>query len=156
MKTNNAQSSGHSMAKSHSAGIFIRHFFEMFLAMVIGMLFGGIAFWAAAGATGTFDEAGARLPTLLLIFIAFFMTVPMVAWMRVRGHIWRICSEMAAAMIIPAIPFILLTWFRVITWPVCGLYCVVTIPAMIIAMLLRRSEYSQHRHASSSHQHTPA
>ncbi len=33
--------------------------------------------------------------------MALTMTVPMVAWMRYRGHGWRPCLEMAAAMFVP-------------------------------------------------------
>src|SRR5205085_290736 len=31
----------------------------------------------------------------------FFLTVPVVAWMAVRGHHWRPCLGMAAAMLAP-------------------------------------------------------
>ena len=152
------EESGHSMAKSHPARNFFIHFLEMLLAMAVGMVVGGVAFWGAVGAKSgiNFDQAGLRFPVLLLAVVAICMTVPMVGWMRLRGHGWRISSEMAASMVIPAIPFILLTWFRVITWPACGLYCLLTIPAMLIAMFLRRSEYSQHRHNPASHQHAVA
>ena len=36
------------------------------------------------------------------------MTVPMIPWMRWRGHGWRSCLEMAAAMLVPAISVIAL------------------------------------------------
>ena len=161
MKADNeeiTEGSGHTMARSHPVRNFLRHFLEMFLAMIVGMIVGGVVFWAVVGAKSrlNFDEASLQSPVLLLVVIAIFMTVPMVGWMRLRGHGWRTLSEMAAAMIIPAIPFIVLTWLRVITWPSCGLYCVVTIPAMLVAMFLRRNEYSQHLHGSAAHQHTSA
>jgi hypothetical protein len=33
--------------------------------------------------------------------MAVFMTVPMVAWMRVRGHAWRHAVEMSIGMLAP-------------------------------------------------------
>ena len=35
--------------------------------------------------------------------MAFTMTVPMVAWMRYRGHSWQPTLEMAASMVIPTL-----------------------------------------------------
>jgi hypothetical protein len=87
------------------------------------------------------DEALRRYPVPFTLVMAFSMTVPMVAWMRHRGHAWRNCSEMAAAMVVPAIPLICLRLAHVITGPVCGLYCASTILAMVVVMLYRRSEY---------------
>ena len=48
-----------------------------------------------------------------LLVVAAGMTVPMVAWMRYRGHSWHSCAGMAAAMVVPVIPFLCLVWFGV-------------------------------------------
>ncbi len=50
---------------------------------------------------------------------------------------------MAAAMFVPAIPLLCLLWLHVITsGPVCALYCGLMIPAMVVVMLYRRTEYT--------------
>jgi hypothetical protein len=73
---------------------------------------------------------------------AFGMTVAMVVWMRYRGHAWRGCSEMAAAMVVPAIPLVGLRLTHVINGPVCGFYCAASFLSMILVMFYRRGEYS--------------
>jgi hypothetical protein len=68
-------------------------------------MFGGmVVLGAPAGwlfsAVGT---SWSRLsPALMLFAMAVTMTVPMVAWMRYRGHGWRPTGEMAASMFVPA------------------------------------------------------
>jgi hypothetical protein len=70
------------------------------------------------------------------------MSAPMVAWMHHRGHGWRLGGEMAAAMLLPALALIGLFWLHAIgAEPLCGVYCAAMLPAMVAAMLLRRSEY---------------
>ena len=122
------------------AGGFWRHFGEMILAMGVGMLVGCAIYLTAIGMT--FDEALVRHPITILIVVAIGMTVPMVAWMRHRGHGWRSCSEMAAAMVIPVIPFLCLVWFGVTDSALCGGYCALSVAAMLALMHYRRSEYS--------------
>jgi flagellar biosynthetic protein FliP len=71
------------------------------------------------------------------------MTVPMVLWMRVRGHTWERAGEMGAAMVIPAAVIVALAIAGVI--PRDGLAGTVMdpmIPAMLAAMLYRWSEYA--------------
>jgi hypothetical protein len=45
--------------------------------------------------------------------MAISMTIPMVAWMRYRRHSWRNSMEMGAAMMLPAVPFLVLLWCHV-------------------------------------------
>lgn len=127
---------GHAEHKSH----FGRHLLEMTVVMIIGMVAAGAAMTVPFGLT--VDQALTRFPVLFCLGIAFGMTVLMVAWMRYRGHGWRSCSEMAAVMIVPAFPFIVLFWLGVITGPFCGLFCIASFLAMIGLMLFRRGEYS--------------
>jgi len=123
----------------HERG-FWRHFVEMLVAMAIGMFAGLAIFLSVVGMT--FEQAIVRHPSLILFVMAVSMTVPMVGWMRYRGHAWRACFEMAAAMIVPMIPFLLLVLFDVTKSALCGAYCALTVPAMLAVMFYRRTEYT--------------
>lgn len=125
-------------------GHFVRHFLEMVVAMFIGMGIGKILFTGIfAAADMTYDEALVRYTAPCLIMMAFNMSVPMALWMRHRGHAWRSTGEMVAAMFVPAFALIGLLWVHVLTndGPVFALLHVAMIPAMIIAMYVRRAEY---------------
>jgi hypothetical protein len=124
---------------------FWRHFLEMSAVMWIGMAVGGVLFKAILAAFGaTITEARLAFPELAVLVMGFNMTVPMVAWMRHRGHGWRSSLEMAAAMFAPAIPIIVLLRADVIAFAaVCGLYCGVMMVAMLVLMLYRRSDYTR-------------
>jgi hypothetical protein len=75
--------------------------------------------------------------------MALSMTVPMVAWMLFRGHGRRNSAEMAAAMVVPAIPFIILCSLHVLAGgPANGIYMVLSTLAMLGLMLYRRDVYS--------------
>ena len=122
-----------------NAGGFLRHLVEMGLAMMVGMMVSAAVFLSAVGMTA--DQAMRQHAVLFVVLQAFGMTVAMVAWMRHRGHTWRSSSEMAAAMVIPAVLFICLRLLGVISGPICGVYCFVTVAAMVVVMLYRRSDY---------------
>lgn len=84
-----------------------------------------------------------QFAVLICLVVAVAMTVPMVAWMRYRGMEWRPTLEMAVAMAIPLIPIFGLLGLQLIPGAsACGLYCIVMIPAMVIAMLLRLDLYT--------------
>ncbi len=123
-------------------GAFLRHLVEMVVAMWVGMVVGGLLWAPILGAMGmTPTEARLRYPEVYLLVMGFNMTVPMVAWMRHRGHGWRACFEMTAAMVLPGILILAAYWLGVSDGPACGLYCGLMIPAMAVAMLFRRDEY---------------
>ncbi len=82
---------------------FLRHYLEMVVAMILGMVVLGFVFGALLSLVGVDVGAWDReQPELLLLFMALTMTVPMVGWMRYRGHRWRATSEMTAAMFVPS------------------------------------------------------
>src|SRR5512132_4686965 len=124
---------------------FLRHFFEMVVVMMVGMVALGAAFGAfhqlALGsgyANAWRDHVG-----LAAFAMAFNMTVPMVLWMRYRGHSWERGGEMAAAMNLPVLPLLALYAAGVIPAPgVLGGQMMLMIPAMLGAMLYRKEEYS--------------
>jgi len=129
-------------AGQRSGSGFWRHFVEMIVAMAVGMFVGVAIFLTVVGMT--FDEALVQLPTWTLIVVAISMAAPMIAWMRHRGHGWRDCSEMGAAMVIPVVPFLCLVWFGVTESAQCGAYCALSVAAMLTLMLYRRSHYASH------------
>jgi hypothetical protein len=122
---------------------FWRHFLEMLGAMAAGMLVTGAIFIFVTGAT-TWEEVTSRYPTQVLLAMAAGMTIPMVVWMSYRGMGRRNSYEMAAAMILPVIPFLCLVWFNITQSAQCGAYCGVMVVAMLALMRYRRSEYSTH------------
>ena len=107
--------------------------------MMIGMMVSAAIFLSAVAMTAA--EAMREHAVLFVILQALGMTVAMVAWMRHRRHSWRSSSEMAAAIVVPAVPLICLRLLDVISGPICGLYCLVTFVAMVAVMLYRHSDY---------------
>jgi hypothetical protein len=123
---------------------FIRHYAEMVGAMFLGM---GVLFAPAMVALGAAGQSSAELrsdvPALLLLGMGMSMTVPMVAWMRYRGHGWAATNEMSAAMLIPTAGVIALLGVGLVddVGTLLMVEHVVMLPAMLVAMLLRRGEY---------------
>lgn len=118
---------------------FIRHYLEMLAAMFAGMVVLGGPAEVLLPSPGTAVE---------LTEMALFMTVPMVAWMRYRGHSWRPCAEMTASMVIPTFGVLALLASGAMT-DLGGLMALehgVMLPAMLAAMLLRPHEYTGHAH----------
>jgi len=85
-------------------------------------------------------------PAVALLGMAFIMTVPMVGWMRYRGHGWRPSAEMAASMFLPTFGVIGLMAIGMVEGFVTLMTIehVVMLPSMLVAMLLRPSEYTGH------------
>jgi hypothetical protein len=124
---------------------FVRHYVEMLVAMLAGMAVLGIPLVALLGAAGASRaEIRADTPALLLLGMAITMTVPMVAWMRFRGHRWPASIEMAASMFIPTFAAIGLLATGIVEdiGTLLTIQHVAMFPAMLVAMLLRRDEYT--------------
>jgi hypothetical protein len=134
-----AASTAQQTGPAHDAHGLLRHLLEMGLAMMIGMIVSAAIFLTAVGMTAA--EGMREHAVLFVVLQALGMTAAMVGWMRHRRHSWRSSSEMAAAMVVPAVPLICLRLFDVISGPICGLYCLATIVAMAVVMLYRRSDY---------------
>ena len=98
--------------RRHRLSPFWRHFLQMLAVMVVGMIATGAIFLTIVGLK-TWDEVTTQYPTQALVAMAAGMTVPMVAWMVYRGMGWKNSYEMAAAMVLPVIPFLCLVWFGV-------------------------------------------
>ena len=126
---------------------FAQHYAEMVVAMVLGMFVLGAALAAPLELAGVDVSNWDRdAPALLLLGMAFTMTVPMVAWMRYRGHGWVPAADMAAAMFLPSFAAIGLLWggLETDTHALLMIQHVAMLPAMLLAMLLRRHEYTGH------------
>jgi cytochrome bd-type quinol oxidase subunit 2 len=115
-----------------------RHLVEMFLAMMAGMMIGTPLLAAALGTS--ISEARREHAVAWVVVMAFDMTIPMVAVMLYRGHSARSAAEMAAAMIVPALPIIacLLSDFG---GDVGRAYMPISMVAMIAVIVYRRSDY---------------
>jgi cytochrome bd-type quinol oxidase subunit 2 len=112
----------------------------MLAVMMVGMVTSAAIFLTIIGME--WEEATRAYPTASLLVVAAGMTVPMTAWMLHRGMGQKNAFEMAAAMVLPVIPFLLLVWFDVTKSAQCGAYCLISIAAMLGLMRYRRSEYS--------------
>jgi hypothetical protein len=136
---------GHGGASVAGARHFFRHFGEMFLAMMVGMMaLAGFdaAIFAAAGTS--IPDVKDSAPEVWGLLMALNMIVGMTVWMRHRRHSWAMCAEMAGAMFVPAVVAIVLFWCAVIHGrAIGGVEMAAMLPAMIAVMLLRRTEYSQ-------------
>ena len=131
---------------------FARHYVEMLVAMVLGMVvLGTPATFALSAAGMSMPELHNDTPALMLFGMAVTMTVPMVAWMRYRGHGWPASAEMSASMFVPAFATIALLWGGLVEdiGALMLIEHVAMLPSMFVAMLLRRQEYSgtAHGHA---------
>src|SRR3954447_6072836 len=127
---------------------FIRHYVEMVVVMFAGMIVLGLPGEAALHAMGTgTSELRQDAPAVVFLCMAATMTLPMVAWMRYRGHTWQPALEMAASMIIPTLAAIALLAAGVLGFTaLMGLEHVAMLLGMLIAMLARIGEYTSHAH----------
>ena len=134
---------------TNSTRRFVLHYVEMVAVMFIGMfaLSKPIDWLFTALGTSTSSEH----PVMMLFSMGITMTVPMVAWMRYRGHAWRPTNEMAASMLIPTFVAMALVGTGVMKGgPVMVIEHVAMLTGMLVAMLLRRDEYSSaHSHGAA-------
>jgi hypothetical protein len=135
---------------SASTRHFVRHYLEMVIAMFAGMAVLGLPTGWALGAFGSsWSALGDDAPALMLLLMAIIMTVPMVAWMRHRGHGWRPNAEMSASMLLPTFAVIGLLWAGLVTHTggLMVIEHVAMLLSMLAAMLLRPAEYTCAAHA---------
>jgi hypothetical protein len=131
---------------SRSKRAFARHFGEMLLAMFLGMaVLGGVAALIfKAGGSSLTGASGA----VQVLIMGFSMTVPMVAWMRYRGHSTAQNAEMAGSMVTPSLIAAALAAGGVLgSEGALALQHVVMIPAMLGVMLWRYDVYAHTHHS---------
>jgi hypothetical protein len=117
------------------------HYVEMVIAMAVGMVALHPVWTFALDAIGwsaVLDSSEA-----MAMVMATDMTIAMTAWMRFRGHGWRPCIEMAAAMYVPFLVLFPPMWAGLIDSGGMLLWGhVLMLFAMAGAMALRPSEYA--------------
>jgi hypothetical protein len=128
---------------------FIRHYVEMVVAMFLGMAVLGVpAGWGLGAVGSSWSELNTNAPALMLLGMAVTMTVPMVGWMRSRGHGWRANAEMSASMLVPTAAAIGVLQAGLLDIGVLLVVeHVVMLLAMLGVMLLRPAEYTHHANA---------
>jgi hypothetical protein len=129
---------------------FARHYVEMVIVMFAGMAVLGLpAGWAMTAMGTSWDELQSDVPAAMFGAMALTMVVPMVAWMRFRGHGWRANGEMSLSMVLPTLGAIALLSTDAVEDVGALLLAehVVMLLAMLGAMLLRPSEYTGHAYA---------
>jgi hypothetical protein len=130
---------------------FARHYAEMVAVMFAGMF----ALMAPTGwllsALGT--SWSGLSPAMYIFVMALTMTAPMVAWMRYRGHAWPANIEMAASMMIPTFAVMVVLWAGIAKGGLMVPEHAGMLTCMLVAMLLRRDEYSgaAHHHGVARH-----
>lgn len=126
---------------------FVRHYVEMVIAMFAGMIVLGLPAEAGLRAIGSSSsDLQVEAPAVLFLGMALTMTVPMVAWMRYRGHDWRPCLEMSAAMFVPTFAAIALLGAVDDFHALMMFEHVAMLIAMLGAMLARPAEYLHAHH----------
>jgi hypothetical protein len=131
---------------SRSTSRFARHYAEMVAVMFAGMFVLMAPTGVLLGAFGT--SWSGLSPAMNVFAMALTMTVPMIAWMRYRGHAWRPNVEMAASMLIPTFAVMGLLWSGLANGGLMVPEHAGMLTCMLIAMLLRRDEYSCATHPS--------
>jgi hypothetical protein len=126
---------------------FVRHYTEMVAAMFLGMFALGMPLAALLGIVGVdVSDWQTDARELLLLGMAFTMSVPMAAWMRYRGHGWAPVWEMTGSMFVPSFVAIGLLWVGSVedTGALLFIQHVGMFPSMLAVMLLRLDEYTGH------------
>jgi hypothetical protein len=120
---------------------FVRHYLEIVVAAVAGMVVLGPAESMLLNPIGW---AGLLAhPETYALVMATNMTVAMAAWLRFRRHGWAATAEMAVAMYAPFMVLFPPLWLGVLS--VTGLMVlghVLMLFAMAAVMLRRRDEYT--------------
>ncbi len=124
---------------------FIRHYLEMVVAMVVGMVLLGPVESLAFDALGWTDAVGR--PDVNALLMATNMTVAMAGWMRFRGHSWPALAEMSTAMYLPFVVLLVPLWKGAISESTLMVAAhLLMLPAMALVMLLRLDEYTHAHH----------
>jgi hypothetical protein len=125
---------------------FLRHLLEMIVAMAVGMAGFGLLLWAFG------EPPGYDHPLVEHGLMSIAMAVPMVIWMRYRGHTWFEGAGMTAAMILPVLLLVVPVEFdlpvpRVSEASLMMVTHVGMLAGMVAWMIVRRDRYTHGSHA---------
>ena len=129
-----------SSATAHAGGSrlwhFLRHYLEMVLAMLAGMVtLGPLEHLVWPALTARADVG--------VLVMATNMSIGMGAWMRFRGHSWRGTAEMSAAMYLPFAVLLVPYWAGTLGASALMAWGhLLMLPAMALVMLVRPAEYA--------------
>jgi hypothetical protein len=125
---------------------FARHFLEMCIAMCVGGAVLSVLVYAALSALIGGPNLREQFPELGLILIAILLTLPMAAWMRLRGMEWRPIVEMSAVPIGLAVLLIGGVWAALAPGSTLqttfGTFCGISCVGMFVVMLFRLDLYT--------------
>ena len=135
--------------RRHPAVRFALHYLEMVAVMFAGMgILGGALLLIAAALGFGVSEIRENAPAAFLAGMGVSMTVPMVWWMRFRGHSWPASTAMGWSMVLPTVATIaLLAAGGSDLHGALMIQHVAMFPAMLGAMLLHRDEFTGHDRA---------
>jgi hypothetical protein len=130
-------------------GALARHYFEMVIAMVVGMMVLQPLWTVAFDALRLPDAL--RHATVMALVMATDMSLGMGVWMRYRRHSWRSITEMTTAMYLPFAVFLPTVWAGAMSGgAMITAGHLLMLPTMLALMLWRRDEYG-HGHRGSRH-----
>jgi flagellar biosynthetic protein FliP len=124
---------------------FLRHYAEMIVAMIGGMVVLGMLESMLLDPFGWSDVRA--VPEFNALIMATNMALPMAVWMWHRRHTAGAIGQMAAAMYAPFVMCFPLLWLGLLS--ATGLMIaghVLMVPAMTVAMLWRPNEYTGYAH----------
>jgi hypothetical protein len=114
---------------------FTRHAVEMILAMVAGMIVLEPV-WSFV-----WPDLGKSMTAHVLVMVTS-MSLGMALWMRIRRRGWVPIAEMAAATGLPFLAILPFYWTGLVSGSTVMMAGhILMVPAMLVAMFLRRSEY---------------
>ena len=115
-------------------------FLQVLAAMVAGTIATGLIFASVIGFK-TYAQVNVVYPWQILLAMAAGMSIAVVAWMLARGMRRRNAAEMAAAIVLPVLPFLGLAWSGVTSSAVCWGYRATAVVAVLVLLRLRRGSY---------------
>jgi hypothetical protein len=126
----------HTHSRGRRTWHLVRHYLEMLVAMVVGMV--ALGPLEALVWPGLDDRVDVHA-----IVMATNMAIGMGAWMRFRRHSWPAVLEMSAAMYVPFAVLLVPYWVGAVS----GSFLftaghVLMLPAMALAMWWRLDEYA--------------
>jgi hypothetical protein len=126
----------HTHSRGRRTWHLVRHYLEMLVAMVVGMV--ALGPLEALVWPGLDDRVDVHA-----IVMATNMAIGMGAWMRFRGHSWPAVLEMSAAMYVPFAVLLVPYWVGAVS----GSFLftaghVLMLPTMALAMWWRLDEYA--------------